>query len=239
MKISRLTPEGITAFTDFLDNISTINVEATQNEILNSQSSIEVIGDIECVHIDEFPSSKVKVAEYLHNLTIHADLFSPEKDVGLWCWLYLVYFEKLCKKDKENNYKREELFKAILDPANYLKYYRHKLAGPYYVYKTYKDKLDVAMSILAGDINTPGEVYEQLASRQEIVSNSSIVELATYLYYDKKNNKLKTGAASKNAGSSRRLATVFNQFSRTWDLYGMHSKDISKLLPKEFNKFVT
>jgi len=237
MKLSRLTPEGIAVFTNFLDNAQSLDKSIERNKILESRSLIEIISDKECIDIDKFPESKFMVSEYLYKLISAADTTSPEKDVGLWSWLSLLYFEKVCKRDKDGNYKQEELFKWVLDPLNYLKYYRHKLAGPCRIYKIYKDKPKKAMSVLAGTINTPGEVYEQLASRQEIVSNSSVIELATYLYYDHKNNKLKTGAAGKTAGASRRLTVVIQQFSRTWDLYGMGYKDIAGLLPSEFNKF--
>lgn len=239
MKLSKLTTEGISAFIDFLDNTQPSDVNNERDKILKNNALVEIVSSKVCIDVDKFPTSKFLAAEYLYNMVYTADVQSPEKDVGLWSWLSLLYFEKVCKKDSNGSYKQEELFKWVLDPLNYLKYYRHKLAGPCRIYKTYKDKPDIAMTILAGTINTPGEVYEQLASRQEIVSNSSIIELATYLYYDQKNNKLKTGAAGKDSGASRRLTAVIQQFSRTWDLYGMKYKEIARLLPNEFNKFMS
>ncbi len=239
MKLARLTPGGIIAFTDFLDNIQTSEINNKRETILESPSLSEIVVDAECIDIDKFPTSKFKAAEYLYALISTADISSPEKDIGLWSWLTLLYFEKVCKKDKDGNIKQEFLANWILEPQNYSRYYKQKLAGPWRIYKTYKDNPEIAMSILAGTIDTPGEVYGVLASSQEIVSNSSIIELSAYLYYDRKNNKLKTGAASKDAGGSRRLTMVIKQFARTWDLYGMGYKAIAGLLPNEFNKFIS
>ncbi len=237
MKLSRLTADGITAFIDFLDNIQSIDVDIERNKILESRTLIEVASNKECIDIDEFPTSKFMAAQYLYDLIAEADITSPEKDIGLWSWLTLLYFEKVCKKNKVGNVRQEFLANWILEPQNYSRYYKQKLAGPWRIYKAYKDNPEIVMTILAGTIDTPGEVYGVLASSQEIVSNSSIMELATYLYYDRENNKLKTGAASKVAGASRRLTIVLQQFARTWDLYGMDYKTIAGLLPAEFNKF--
>ncbi len=238
MKLSRLTADGITAFTDLLDNIGSIDVDIERKKILDSHSFIEIVSDKECIEVDKFPTSKFMASQYLYNLITAAGTPLPEKDIGLWSWLTLLYFEKVCKKDKNGNIKQEFIANLILEPQKYSRYYKQKLAGPWRIYKTYKDKPEIAMSILAGTIDTPGEVYGVLASSQEIVSNSSIIELSAYLYYDRKNNKLKTNAASKDAGGSRRLTMVIKQFARTWDLYGMDYKTIAKLLPNEFNKFI-
>lgn len=240
MKLSRLTPEGIAAFKNFLDNIQSFSSGSKRKEILESGLFSEIVSDIECIDVDKFPTSKIKATKYLHDLVSAADIVSPEKDIGLWSWLSLMYFDKISKKDSKGNYKSEFLANYILIPENYSRYYKHKLAGPWRIYKIYADKPEITLSILAGTIETPGDVYAQLASRQEIVSNSSLIELATYLYFDKQKKKLKLHAASKNvAGCSRRLAAVIQQFSRTWDIYGMDYKAIAGLLPNEFNKFMS
>lgn len=237
MKLARLTEEGIAAFADYLDNISSHDNQARE-DILNTESFNEIISDTECIPTSEFPISKIEAAKYLDGLISTLENSSHAKDVGMWAWLSLLYFEKICKKDKHDNYYLGKLYRWIPDPQNYQTYYRHLLAGPWRIYKTYREDPRIAMSVLAGEITTPGDVYEQLVSRQEFVSNSSIIELATYFYYDFKSNKLKRGAGGKKGGSSRRLAMVINQFSRTWDLYGMGYKDIAELLPQEFNKFI-
>jgi len=51
---------------------------------------------------------------------------------------------------------------------------------------------------------------------------------------------LKRGAADskgKRPGSLRRLITVIDQFSLTYDLYGMNDDEILDLLPSEFERW--
>lgn len=239
MKLARLTPKGIAAFTHFLDNIQALDSDGERKKILESPDLIRRISGQECIEVDHLPTSKLGIAIYLNELLDTADLSTPEKDVGLWAWLSLFYFEAICKKKKSGDYHTGKIYRWIPDPQNYQTYYRHLLAGPWRICRAYKDNPDVLVSILSGDITTPGDFYEQLASRQEFISNSSIIELATYLYFDRNKNELKKGAAGKGEGSARRLVGVINQFSRTWDLYGMGYKDIAKLLPDEFNKYVS
>jgi len=69
------------------------------------------------------------------------------------------------------------------------------------------------------------------------VTNRSIVELATKLYYDPKLKTTRRGAGGKGAGSPRRLVAVLNQFDLTWDLYATTTPTLMKMLPKEFEKF--
>jgi hypothetical protein len=82
-----------------------------------------------------------------------------------------------------------------------------------------------------------GDVVEQLASRQEIVTNKAIVGAATKLYYDRVTGAPRRGAGGKGAGSARRLADIINQLDLTWDLYAMSENDLIARLPAEFDRF--
>jgi hypothetical protein len=93
------------------------------------------------------------------------------------------------------------------------------------------------MALLGGPLDRPGEIVEQFASRQEIVTNQAVIQSTTDLYWDHASNKPKRGAGGKGAGSPRRLADVLKQFDVTWDLYAMKAGSLTDLLPKEFNKF--
>jgi len=72
-----------------------------------------------------------------------------------------------------------------------------------------------------------------------MVSNGSLLALSTMIYIDDKNGGFKRGAGGSGLGSPRRLADIFQQFSRTWDLYAMSPQQILLLLPSEFDKFRT
>jgi hypothetical protein len=81
--------------------------------------------------------------------------------------------------------------------------------------------------------------FEQIASRQELVTNSAVVTIATRLYVDTSTNSPKRGAGGKSRGAPRRLADILNQFDVTWDLYYMSAEDLLGMLPEEFDRFRT
>ena len=99
------------------------------------------------------------------------------------------------------------------------------------------DQIDTISGILCGEIHTPGDVYEQLASRQEWITSSQIQKAVTKLYYDHNNMSLKKGSGGKGGGSARRLSDVLKQFNMNYDFYAIKSDDLINLLPKEFDRF--
>jgi hypothetical protein len=95
------------------------------------------------------------------------------------------------------------------------------------------------MAVLVTPVNSPGEVVEQVASNQEIVSNSTLMQVVTRLYLDSDGQLLKRGSGGNKGGSARRLAAVLAQFDLTWDTYAMTPSEIMELLPKEFDNFIS
>ena len=87
-------------------------------------------------------------------------------------------------------------------------------------------------------MESPGDVVEQLASRQEVVTNPGILELATKLYVDSATQRIKRGAGGKSGGSARRLYDVIEQFDLTWDLYASSGDELAAVMPKEFARFL-
>ena len=90
------------------------------------------------------------------------------------------------------------------------------------------------MALLCQPVNLPGDVVEQLASRQEVVTNPGILDLATKLYVSATTQRLKPRAD----GSARRLIDVLGQFDLTWDLYASTGAELAAVMPKEFAKFL-
>lgn len=111
------------------------------------------------------------------------------------------------------------------------------LAGPYYIHRAHKEEPDRALAVLCGDVGKMGDIVEQLASRQEMVTNPGVMRAATTLYVDEDTRTQKRGAGGKGAGSPRRLASVLKQFDLTWDLFTMTGDEIVAMLPGEFARF--
>ncbi len=160
-----------------------------------------------------------------------------EKDKGLWAWLSLFFFEQLCPTDKLGRRQPKERARWIPATSDFRKYYRHLLAGPYRIFRAHRDNPERALALLSGRLDTPGEVAEQMAARQELVTNKAVVALATNLYIDPATRRLRLGAAGKGPGSARRLSDVLRQFDVTWDLYTMQASDLMAMMPEEFRRF--
>jgi len=236
MIVRRLSEAGIARFSQFLDSLSSEHTLPYPEDLLESEEDAVLPGVK--IDIENKPfENRFAAAKYLHEKFEDPRLQGIENDSGIWAWLSMFYFEQLCKTDEDGNYHPGEMARWIPENDNFRKYYRHLLRGPFSIYRTHRDKPERALALLCGPLSEPGDVVEQLAARQELVTNAGVMELATNLYYDLAKKTLKRGAAGRGPGSARRLADLFNQLDITWDLYGMTSDKLLILLPAEFNKF--
>jgi hypothetical protein len=81
------------------------------------------------------------------------------------------------------------------------------------------------------------DIFEQLAARQTIFGNRTIIAGAYKLYYDVAAQLPKRGAGGKGAGSPRRLVSFIQQIDLTYDLRACSPQQFIDLLPREFAKF--
>lgn len=230
MRLRRFTEIGINRFDDF--RASSLRAVDQLHEILHDDAFSErVSADIE-VEQRRLPT-RFSVGEYLHGLLDDVAAPGLNTDVGAWTWLSAFYFEQICPQGSSPG-DRPRWVPAV---DNYRQYYRHLLAGPYLIYRAHSDNPHRAMALLANPPHQPGDIAEQLASRQELVTNPSVMEVATRLYINAATNSPKRGAAGRGPGSARRLAVVLNQLDLTWDLYGLDPDKLLDLLPEEFEQF--
>jgi hypothetical protein len=183
-----------------------------------------------------FPN-RFAMAEYFYRRFEKVGLADVEGDVGLWAWLSVFLFEQLCPPDGEGKRHPGETARWIPDPSNFKKYYRHLLAGPFRVYRLHVDDPRRAMVVLSGQLSKPGELNEQLASRQELITNKAVIDVASRLYVDARTSLPRSGAAGRGPGSVRRFAMVLRQYDVTWDINLMTSLEILSMLPAEFARF--
>jgi hypothetical protein len=158
-------------------------------------------------------------------------------DIGLWSWLTLAHFDSACPPIEGNVRKVGAIARYIPEGADHKRYYRHLLLGPYLVFRAHHSQPERALILLCQPLHSPGDIVEQLVSRQELVTNPVIVRVATELYYDPTTGLPKRGAGGKTGGSARRLAEVADQFDVTWDLFAMPWESLLARLPKEFDRF--
>ncbi len=237
MNIRRFTNDGMLAFEEFLANLKA-GVDTQDKEKLLMDERLTTQHE-PAMSFEVIPfTDRFEVAEFLFRNLQGGGFENIEKDTGLWTWLSLFWFELLCPPDQDGKLKPKDNARYILNIEDFRKYYRHLLAGPYYVYKAHQDHPEIARVLLCNPLNIPGELAEQIASRQERVTNSSVVEAATRLYINPSTNRPKRGAAGKGPGSIRRLMEILDQYDLNWDLYSMRTDDILSMLPGEFAHFL-
>lgn len=236
MNIRKLTTQGITQFSDYLDLLETEPSRLPPVHLLDDPAYSEALGTPTKIESKTF-GTRYAAAAYLDSILIKTGASDIDHDVGLWTWLTLFYFDEVCPRDKSGNRSPRERPAYVPEPENFQRYYRHLLLGPHLIFRAHSDKPKRAMSVLCQPLHIIDDIIAQLAARQEIVSNKTIIELATQLYLDPVSGQRKHGAGGKGPGSPRRFTAVLDQFDVTWDLYAMSLSEFWKLLPKEFDKF--
>jgi hypothetical protein len=241
MRLRRLNEKGIEEFGVFLDQLSADSTLPQPKHLLEDpDKSVKVTVNVE-VPLQLF-RDRFEAAKCLYEVFIRAGISDSELDPGVWAWLALYWFDALKPPSgKKAQGWPGERARWIPSPSHdWKKFYRHLLRGPWLVYRFHSDDPDRARVVLCGQLYAPGEVSEQLLSRQELITNRGFIELATRLYYDPLTGKVKRGTADKKPGDIRRYSKAFpDQFGITWDLYAMKAEDIAALLPKEFGRFLS
>lgn len=235
MNLGQMSEAGLDRFSEYLAGARGGEpLEPPRSLLSDPESSLVFSEEIE-VDPNRVFGSRFECAEYLNEAL--ADLPpGGDRDVGMWAWLSLLYFEQLCPANGNGQRRIGETARYIPSPNAFQRFYRHLLLGPFLVYRAHRECPDVARAVLANPVNAPGDIVEQLASRQELVSNPTVMRVATKLYVNSKGS-LKRGAGGKGPGSPRRLVDIVNQFDLTYDLYAMAGDDLIELLPREFDQF--
>jgi hypothetical protein len=181
-------------------------------------------------------ATRLDAAKFVWDLLDSTGMKRPERNKGLWTWMSLCLFDCTCPAESDGARKPGADARHIPEVGNYLRYYRHLLLGPYIIYRAHRHQPEVAQVLLFQPLHRPGDLVEQLASRQQRVSNATFLAAATRLYLGI-DGRMKRGGGGSGRGSPRRLTRVANQFDVNWYLYAMKPEDFVGLLPKEFDKF--
>lgn len=234
MTIYRLTAEGIDLFTKFIDAVRSGSDESIPSELLGPSSATEVIGGtsewLDALDVTD----KLEAAKQLNAIIDSLNLPSAEYDAGLWSWCSAYLFDRLCKRNSNGKRTPGERAIWVPEPRNWKRYYRHYLASIWRVYQAHQGKEPELRVLLNGPVNTPGELWGQIAATQTLITNTSLIEALSRLYWDEDKNSRKVGAGGK---SPRRLTKVLKQFEKTYDFFAMSGNELVDMLPYEFDRF--
>lgn len=236
MIVRTLKPKGLEGFNAYLLQLRAGGKEGIPNYLLYEDDySLELPVEVEVDPSLVF-ASKLDFASHLSGrlapvLTDH----SRDRDVGLWSWLALCFFDHICPAKKDGARSVGATYRYILS-REYKNHYRHLIRTPCLMYHIHGKN---ARPLIAGKLTAHGEAAEQLASRQHLFGNRPLFEALDRLYITESGKEwhVKRGARGKDGGSMRRIGKVMRQFDLTYDFHDMTGSQILDLLPAEFDKY--
>jgi hypothetical protein len=158
---------------------------------------------------------------YLRNTLAPLDPVAIARDIGQWNWLSLYYFDQLCPSRSERTRSLLATEVYVLSPdRKYRQVFRHLVRGPWYAVREHGENAEVLLihTERSGEVlATRGRIFEELASRQGILGNRTVIAAAQHLYFDGKINRPRLGASGYGSGSVRRFAIVVQQLELTYD----------------------
>ena len=236
MRVRQLNEQGIERFEAFLGSLTTPTTSPLPRNLLTDESTSTPF-DFDIEVEDQKFANRFEAASYFDGLFGNLDT-EIQMNVGLWSWLSLFYFEQICAK-KGGHFTPGQNAHWILAATDPFRYYRHYLAGSWQIFHANRDDPKRAMIFLCAPVETVGHFYYQLVSRMEYITNKSIVQLATDLYFDAETGRQKRGAQTRGKpGTVFRFTSFLNQLDRTWDLYSMSTAELKSRLPSEFDRFL-
>lgn len=233
--LRRLNGEGLRAMHEWLDEAAR-TAHAIPIELTSSDRFSEPTG-IDRELVNRSFSSRLEWGLHALELFSSSRVAEIASDAGLWSWLTLKYFDQLCPMRASGERTLGQRARYVPTGSDYRTYYRHLLAGPWRVVVAHADDPSRASGLLAGPLNRPGELYEQIASRMELATSVTVLPVVNALYFNAAEGSLKRGAGGSGRGSPRRLADVLMQLDLTFDIYAMPVHRLLGMLPAEFDRF--
>jgi hypothetical protein len=241
IELRSFNENGIAGFEDYLAKLTLDpKLDPPLSNLVDTTMTGPIPGNISVDETRSF-ADKMEAAKYLHDvLGPIGPSYNIRTNAGLWDWLAMCYFDQVCPKAVDGSRHIGEKSRYILPQAesqeHWMRYYRHLLAGPYDIYRIHGEK--ARLLLLNSDVATIGDIFEQLASRMEVITNPALMGALDALYFDKKKDEPKRGATNrKQAGNIRRFVSLIRQLDLTYDLYSLQAKEVLGLLPAEFNSW--
>jgi hypothetical protein len=242
--LRRLTDEGISHFRTYLERVGQGPKEDPPFDLLTDPVFSEAVQGAIAVPRDppeDVLKDRFALGSWLHGLLAPLQQNTLPRDYRLWNWLSLRFFDHLCPAGGDGIRRPRRAEAYILDATfSHTKYYRHLVRMTWMAVSLHGDYGKILLkprSVDGPPLAGSGEIVEQLASRQSLFGNATLIEGAYRLYFSEDEQRPLRGAGGSGAGSPRRLATVVQQLDLTYDLRDCTSEQFISLLPREFDRW--
>lgn len=176
--------------------------------------------------------TRMQMGEYLVDCFSGIDRNLLTSKPGLWSWLALYWFDMICPAVNRNNRKVKQTIRYVCS-EDYRHYYRHLVASTWDIFSLYGKRSRLLLDCPPYKHN---DFMEQIASRQDMITNRALINAVDMLYWDSNRNCAKRNATNRKVlGNLRRFLYVYWQFDKTYDLHSLSADEILGLLPDEFN----
>jgi hypothetical protein len=162
-------------------------------------------------------------------------------DVGIGAFLSLLFFERICVKRDDGTWDAKAKDRYIPALYNRRKFYRHAVFSSLCVFNLHGEK---GRLYLCQEAHIHPDTMEQIGSRESLILNSSVIELADMLYWDSLSGRVKERTVSYNPipdGAMRRFVgpgSFTEQYGTVYDFWSMDANSLLALLPPEFDEWV-
>jgi len=225
---------GIDAFTTYLQSLRDASTAQAPVHLLTDDATSEPL-DIDVTVESQTFSDNFAFGQYLAMALSPIPRTEIAFNHALWSWLALFYFAQICPETNGKRCVLEDAVYILPSIYNHRRYYRHLVRTPWLAVG---DNGDCAKVLLKNrGFGKRSDIFEQLAARQTIFGNKTIIAGAYQLYFDETADRPKRGAGGKGAGSPRRLVSFIQQIDLTYDLRACTPEQFIGLLPQEFAKF--
>lgn len=242
--VRQFTAAGHAAFASYLQSLVSSPELAPPWHLLTDAMSSEAVGFT--VTVEQEPhgrpfADRFEFGTYLVERLSTADRTTISFNHGLWNWLALYYFDQLCPPDVDGVRKVGAEARYLLpDEYRHTRYYRHLVRSPWLAVLMHPVRGRVILTPVSDrhhPLSTPGEVFEQVASRQGVFRSRAVMAAIDALWFDQASGRPRPKVAGSGGGSPRRLGRILKQFERTYDLEADVDGLVVGLLPREFGRW--
>lgn len=243
-KVRKFTEGGNAAFATYLQSLQASPALAPPWHLLIDDESSEAVAFDSSIEREPHGrpfTDRFEFGTYLVDRLSAADRTRISFDHGLWNWLALYYFDQLCVPGASGE-RRVQAEARYLLPAEYRhnRYYRHLVRSPWLSVLLHPVRSRVILKpVVKRDhpLSTPGEIFEQVASRQGVFRSPRMLAAIDILWFDPASDSPRPKVAGQGGGSPRRLGKLLKQFELTYDMEADVKGLVVDLLPREFARW--
>ncbi len=231
-EVRMLNSAGIGRFRGYLKRLRDGAPDAPPLGLLDDPAMTESLPETIEVEKRAF-SNRLQLGEYLCHVLAEIPSEDLGRNMGLWAWLSLFWFDQVCPQRGDGTRRPGREYRHIPD-FSYRYQHRHLLFGPFLVFRRHAHR---AIALLSGPVYEESGIYQDITGRRDLIANRGVVEAALYLYVDARRGTIKRGAQVNSGapGTIRRFVRVLQQLDLTYDIYGLTGRELLGLLPPEFD----